>query len=66
METGASKLTVGTVLRSLLLGILALLFLLPFYIIVRNSLMTSEQITSTTWRWLPSPPQWGNFVELFQ
>lgn len=52
-------------MRSLLLGILALLFLLPFYIIVRNALMTSEQITSTTWRWLPSPPQWGNFVELF-
>ncbi len=65
METRESKTGIGTVLRYALLLLLAFLFLLPFYIIVRNALMTSDQITSSTWRWLPSPPQWGNFSKLF-
>lgn len=47
------------------LCILAALFLLPFYLIVRNSLMTNAQIASTEWRWFPSDPQWSNFTGLF-
>ena len=65
METRKSEVGFGTVVRYALLGILAFLFLLPFYIIVRNALMTNEQITSSQWRWLPPTPQWNNFSELF-
>jgi multiple sugar transport system permease protein len=43
----------------------ALLFLIPFYIIVRNALMTSPEITSFTWNWWTKSPQWVNFSTLF-
>ena len=42
----------------------ALLFLIPFYLIVRNSLSTDPEITGESWKWLPSF-QWGNISELF-
>jgi len=45
--------------------VLALVFLLPFYVMLRNSLMTNRQITAFEWVWIPSPPQWENFRELF-
>ena len=46
-------------------SVAALLFLLPFYLIVRNALMTDPEITGETWKWLPTDFQWGNFSELF-
>jgi multiple sugar transport system permease protein len=45
-------------------GIAALLFLIPFYLIVRNSLSTDLEITGENWKVLPSF-QWGNISELF-
>jgi len=48
-----------------LLVILSLLFLLPFYILVRNALMTDPQMTGFDWIWFPPEPQWRNFVDLF-
>lgn len=52
-------------LRYVLLTILALLFLLPFYLIIRNALMTQAEITAFEWSWLPASPQWNNFTTLF-
>lgn len=60
-----SKITGGAVLRGALLGLLALVFLVPFYLILRNALLTDAQITSAHWAWLPTPPQWDNFRQLF-
>ena len=51
--------------RYALLTVLALLFLFPFYLIVRNALMTQAEITSFDWAWLPKSPQWGNLRTLF-
>lgn len=48
------------VLRYAILSVLALLFLLPFYIIVRNAFSTQRWITSPTWHWLPDAFGWGN------
>ncbi|MDH6453794.1 MULTISPECIES: carbohydrate ABC transporter permease [unclassified Streptomyces] len=45
-------------------GIAALLFLIPFYLIVRNALSTDLEITGENWKVLPSF-QWGNISELF-
>ncbi|MFD8720899.1 carbohydrate ABC transporter permease [Streptomyces sp. NPDC059629] len=45
-------------------GIAALLFLIPFYLIVRNALSTDLEITGENWKLLPSF-QWGNISELF-
>ncbi len=47
------------------LAFLAVLFLFPFYLIVRNALSTNRQITAFTWTWFPTAPQWGNLGVLF-
>ena len=52
-------------LRFAVLGVLALIFLTPFYLIIRNALMTDDQITSAHWAWLPMHPHWENFRQLF-
>jgi len=44
---------------------LTILFLFPFYLIVRNALMTQPEITSFEWSWWPAMPQWSNLEVLF-
>ncbi|MEA2514580.1 MAG: multiple sugar transport system permease protein [Thermomicrobiales bacterium] len=56
---------VGPTLRYALLIPLALLFLFPFYLIVRNALMTQPEITGQVWQWWPDKPQWDNVNVLF-
>ncbi|MGH3381833.1 MAG: carbohydrate ABC transporter permease [Actinoallomurus sp.] len=56
---------VTTVLTYAGLGLLSVLFLVPFYIMLRNSLMTEDQVTSTKWSWLPSPVTLDNYRGLF-
>lgn len=46
-------------------GVAALLFLVPFYLIVRNALMTDPEITGEEWQWFPSEIQWGNIGKPF-
>src|SRR5947207_15920689 len=57
--------TVGSVLLYGVLIILSLIFLLPFYIMVRNAFMTDLDITSPAFQFWPSTIQWGNISELF-
>ncbi|WP_329333252.1 carbohydrate ABC transporter permease [Streptomyces sp. NBC_00663] len=47
-------------------GVAALLFLIPFYLIVRNALMTDPEITGENWKWFPTDIQWGNLTEPFK
>lgn len=51
--------------KYVLAGVLALIFLMPFYIMVRNALMTRRQVSSPDWSWLPDPLSWVNFGDLF-
>ncbi|TXS42362.1 carbohydrate ABC transporter permease [Streptomyces sp. uw30] len=46
-------------------GVAAFLFLIPFYLIVRNALMTDPEITGEEWTWFPTDIQWGNITEPF-
>jgi multiple sugar transport system permease protein len=46
-------------------GIAAFLFLVPFYLIVRNALSTDAEITGENWKFFPADVQWGNVTELF-
>jgi multiple sugar transport system permease protein len=55
----------GTFLTYLCVGLLAIVFLLPFYIMLRNSLMTEDQVSSPSWQWLPDPLNLANFRDLF-
>lgn len=54
-----------TALRYAVLTVLGIVWLVPFYVIVRNALMTNAEIASFEWNWWPSSPQWSNFSELF-
>ncbi|MBA2520867.1 MAG: carbohydrate ABC transporter permease [Chloroflexia bacterium] len=55
----------GEILRYVVLVALTILFLFPFYLIVRNALMTQPEITSFEWSWWPAMPQWSNLEVLF-
>ncbi|WP_328842095.1 carbohydrate ABC transporter permease [Streptomyces europaeiscabiei] len=46
-------------------GVAALLFLVPFYLILRNAFMTDPEITGEDWKWFPTDIQWGNVSEPF-
>lgn len=46
-------------------GVAAVLFLIPFYLIVRNAFMTDPEITGEEWKWFPTDIQWGNVTEPF-
>ncbi|GAA5034482.1 carbohydrate ABC transporter permease [Streptomyces siamensis] len=46
-------------------GIATLLFLVPFYLLVRNALSTDAEITGESWKFFPTHLQWGNVGELF-
>lgn len=53
------------VVRYAVLLAVAVLFLLPFYLLVRNALMTDSQITGPHWLWIPTSPHWETFTGLF-
>ena len=55
----------GAVLRYLALVISAVLFLLPFYLIIRNAVSVDSEITAPGWKLFPSTIHWENFRELF-
>ncbi|MBX7547017.1 carbohydrate ABC transporter permease [Streptomyces sp. NPDC004232] len=55
----------GRALRAVLLIALALLFLIPFYLLVRNGLASEQDITSPRWTFFPGELRWGNVRELF-
>jgi len=42
------------------------LFLLPFYLMLRNALATDPEITGADWQIFPSTLQWGNVLEVFE
>ncbi|MGW5035867.1 carbohydrate ABC transporter permease [Streptomyces nigra] len=46
-------------------GVAALLFLVPFYVLVRNALSTDAQITGEDWTLFPTDIQWGNVTAPF-
>ena len=56
---------VGALVRNLALGLAALLFLIPFYLLVRNALMTNVEFNGVDWNWLPRTWQWRNLTALF-
>jgi multiple sugar transport system permease protein len=60
-----SPFKIGTALNYVALLILSAVFLLPFYLIFRNALLTQPQILSFDWVWLPIPPHFENVQAIF-
>ncbi|MCQ4210750.1 carbohydrate ABC transporter permease [Streptomyces longispororuber] len=55
----------GSALTYLVLCLLAAVFLIPFYVLLRNAFMSTPEVTATDWHWLPSALNWDNFSSLF-
>ena len=56
---------IGNVILHVFLILAALVFLVPIYVLFRNSLMVDAQITSWEWIWFAIPPHWENYPDLF-
>jgi multiple sugar transport system permease protein len=54
----------GLIVRYVIASLLALVFLVPFYAMVKTALSTNEEIYSTTFTFWPSDPQWGRIPEV--
>jgi multiple sugar transport system permease protein len=65
MASVRSEKGFGPLLRYALLAVVTILFLTPFYLLIRNALMTDAQITSPHGPWFPTSPHWANFQQLF-
>ena len=63
--TRRPRVPLGAAGRYLLLLVLALLFLFPFYLMLRNALMTQAELSAFDWSWWPAEPQWQNVHLLF-
>jgi len=55
----------GTAARYVALVVGAVLFLVPFYLVLRNGLSSEADITAPDWQLLPKTLQWSNIGELF-
>ncbi|MFH9420777.1 carbohydrate ABC transporter permease [Streptomyces sp. NPDC017529] len=60
-----ARVRAGRALRAVLLAVLAVLFLIPFYLLVRNGLATEQDITAPDWTFFPRDVQWSNLAEVF-
>src|SRR5579884_3337060 len=58
--------TIGSLARYAALAIATVLFLLPFYLMLRNALATDSEIPGAHWTLFPSSPHWGNVLEVFE
>nr|WSZ94406.1 carbohydrate ABC transporter permease [Streptomyces sp. NBC_00857] len=55
----------GSAVTYVVLCLLAVVFLIPFYVLLRNAFMTTPEVTATDWHWLPSSFGLDNFTSLF-
>lgn len=69
-ESAGTRANIGRwislALRYIVLIALSIVFLFPFYLIIRNALMTQPEITAFDWAWWPEKMQWSNFRDLFE
>src|SRR6266700_3694348 len=56
---------ISLVVRYAILIFLAILFLIPFYLLLRDGLSTEQEITSPHWTIFPSMLHFENIAELF-
>lgn len=64
-QSSGPRSVIGTIFRYTVLVIAAILFLLPYYLILRNGLSSEQDITSPDWTFFPSSIHWENITELF-
>lgn len=63
MISTRQKVMVGV--RTLFIGILAVLFVIPLVWMICTSLKTIPEVFARDWKWLPEVPQWENYVHVW-
>lgn len=60
-----TKERVALTVRYVIMTVLAIILLFPFFYMVSKSLMTSEEVIDPKIKFFPAVPQFGNYIELF-
>ncbi|MEH7306769.1 carbohydrate ABC transporter permease [Neobacillus drentensis] len=61
----STKKKIGNTITYLFLLLLSLLVLIPFFWMISSSLKQDNQVFSVPIQWIPTKPQWNNFVEIW-
>lgn len=64
-KSRGTRSLVGSIAVYTALVILAIIFLIPFYLIVRASLSSEADLTGPHWKFFPTTLHWDNFKTLF-
>ena len=62
---GGRNALAGAIARYAALVVAAILFLIPFYLLLRNALTPEKDLAKRVWRWWPHQWAWSNFTKLF-
>lgn len=66
VQQSSADRIVGAIGRYGFLILLSILFLIPFYLLVRNALLTEKQFSGAAgWIWFPLPPQFQSWYDVF-
>ena len=56
---------IGAVIKTFVLGLFSLLFLLPMIWMITSALKNTNEVFAVDWHWLPSVWRWDNFVTVW-
>jgi multiple sugar transport system permease protein len=65
MRSASSARTFGSVVLHMLVTLLAIAFLFPFFWMISNAIRPNGEVLATPPQLLPHEWQWGNFMEVF-
>ena len=60
-----SRENLSALIKTLILGLVSLAFLLPLIWMVTSSLKNTNEVFSTNWQWLPEVWRWDNYVTVW-
>jgi len=61
----SNKLSTKSMTLYAVLILVAIVYLIPYYIIIRNALMTQKEVAAFDWILWPGQMRWSNLVDLF-
>lgn len=56
---------IAAILRTVLIGVIALFFTIPLIWMVCTSLKTDPEVFAKDWKWPPNVAQWGNYASVW-
>lgn len=62
----SKKQRISTVIKHILLSIVAISMLAPFLWMISTSLKTNSDVFTVPPKWIPNPVEWGNYADVFR